>query len=254
MKELHFPLEKVLELIDASEEGLDPQPVRDKVMDVLLECCGAEGAVMFLPDGRDGFRKSVRRNFSEKSEREFQEYFYRFDPLRLFLDEPSLTRAQSTVMDYSGYEDGEYYCDFLRPNGIRCKLLVYLLAEEGLQGKVILTRPEGEPVFSGRDAMVADELSPYLAYAMTHNALRNRAFGDAPEALDEDKLSSDYKLSPREIEVARLIFDGMHNAEIAERLFVSEITVKKHLQNMYAKLGVNTRTALINRVLTARRG
>ena len=50
-------------------------------------------------------------------------------------------------------------------------------------------------------------------------------------------------LSPRELEVLRLAAQGMTNGEIAERLYVSSRTVKGHLQSIYNKLGVNTRTA-----------
>jgi DNA-binding CsgD family transcriptional regulator len=40
-----------------------------------------------------------------------------------------------------------------------------------------------------------------------------------------------------------LVAEGRTNAEIAERLWVSRGTVRKHLDNVYAKLGVHTRTA-----------
>lgn len=58
-------------------------------------------------------------------------------------------------------------------------------------------------------------------------------------------------LTPREREVTLAILDGLSNAEIARRLWVTEATVKKHLQNIFSKLGVASRTQLIKRVLTA---
>ena len=50
-------------------------------------------------------------------------------------------------------------------------------------------------------------------------------------------------LSPRETEVLRLIVDGRTNAEIAAELFLSERTVHRHVSNIFAKLGVRSRTA-----------
>lgn len=52
-------------------------------------------------------------------------------------------------------------------------------------------------------------------------------------------------LSHREIEVLELIARGSTNREAAERLFVSEATVKSHLIHVYAKLGVNDRAAAV---------
>ena len=51
------------------------------------------------------------------------------------------------------------------------------------------------------------------------------------------------RLTPREREIMDLVAEGRTNAEIAERLWVSPVTVRKHLENVYAKLGVHTRTA-----------
>jgi DNA-binding NarL/FixJ family response regulator len=49
-------------------------------------------------------------------------------------------------------------------------------------------------------------------------------------------------LSAREREVLHLASEGFHNNEIAQRLFISPKTVKTHLQNIYEKLHVSSRT------------
>ncbi|WP_309121536.1 LuxR C-terminal-related transcriptional regulator [Paenibacillus sp.] len=56
-------------------------------------------------------------------------------------------------------------------------------------------------------------------------------------------------LTEREREVARLVIDGSSNADIAARLFVTEITVKKHLSSVYAKTQVKNRGQLIKAIL-----
>jgi DNA-binding NarL/FixJ family response regulator len=45
------------------------------------------------------------------------------------------------------------------------------------------------------------------------------------------------------------IFKGLKNAEIAEALYISEITVKKHIQKIYAKVGVKNRTSMMNKIM-----
>jgi DNA-binding CsgD family transcriptional regulator len=54
-------------------------------------------------------------------------------------------------------------------------------------------------------------------------------------------------LSEREIEVLRLIDQGLSNGEIATRLTLAQSTVKTHINNLYGKLGVQTRTQAIKR-------
>jgi LuxR family maltose regulon positive regulatory protein len=59
--------------------------------------------------------------------------------------------------------------------------------------------------------------------------------------------SLDDPLSDRELEVLRLIAGGASNQDAARKLFVAPSTVKKHLENIYAKLRVGGRTQAIAR-------
>jgi DNA-binding NarL/FixJ family response regulator len=52
-------------------------------------------------------------------------------------------------------------------------------------------------------------------------------------------------LSPREREVLELVAAGNTNRDVAARLFISQATVKTHLLNIYAKLGVGDRAAAV---------
>jgi DNA-binding NarL/FixJ family response regulator len=60
------------------------------------------------------------------------------------------------------------------------------------------------------------------------------------------------RLTRREIEVLRLVAEGLNNQSIAERLFVSDHTVHRHLANILSKLSVSTRAAAVAQA--ARRG
>lgn len=53
-------------------------------------------------------------------------------------------------------------------------------------------------------------------------------------------------LTRRELEIVRLAADGMRTREIADRLVVSEGTIKVHFHNIYQKLGIRSRIELVN--------
>lgn len=78
--------------------------------------------------------------------------------------------------------------------------------------------------------------------------------GDSPAQpvlkLEVDRVASleelrDLGLTPRQAEVLRLIALGRGTAEVASELFLSPATVRKHLENIYVRLGVNSRKAAV---------
>jgi DNA-binding NarL/FixJ family response regulator len=80
----------------------------------------------------------------------------------------------------------------------------------------------------------------YLDLAVTHRVLA--AFGaNASPALQPP----DPSLTPRELEVLKLVGRGLGNGEIARELYISEVTVKAHLGHVLTKLGLRDRAAAI---------
>ena len=368
-------LTDVLDVISTSNESLDSRLVRQKTLDALFRTIRSEGAIFFLPDGRGQYTHITLKNLDKDYCEYYKNRFYIFDPLNLtknlIITNPS--DSQEKVFSYDSFLDTEYYNDFLKPQRIHHKLVVNLVAERELFGRVVLTRPRRSNSFTSKEILTVRTIVPYLAHALAHNNLRrkiklkgtvleyiekqssigmllldeslqivysnekaeeavgnltlarpafrhslqlppqllkvcreikpimdNRREGGAPAVkqstiqgcdgsnfsvtirlldqrlgwedsrllmvsieeeqsaeeklasqIDPDHLRKELHLSRREIEVVELVFLGLKNAEIAEKLFVSEVTVKKHLQNIYEKVGVNNRTTLVNRILAS---
>ena len=63
--------------------------------------------------------------------------------------------------------------------------------------------------------------------------------------LDFERAQSAYNLSKREVDVLKLLSNGEGNKRIAEKLFISEFTVKDHIKKIMDKMGVNSRNEVI---------
>jgi DNA-binding NarL/FixJ family response regulator len=77
-----------------------------------------------------------------------------------------------------------------------------------------------------------------LAPAITRRLIEDFCCGPAPGAPVADAAG---RLSERELGVVRLVAQGLSNAEIAARLYLSEATIKSHLARILAKLGLRDR-------------
>jgi DNA-binding NarL/FixJ family response regulator len=72
-----------------------------------------------------------------------------------------------------------------------------------------------------------------------------KAFVDpslSPALLISDARAAESALSEREREILQLLADGMSNADVAGRLFISQETVKSHVRHILTKLEADTRT------------
>lgn len=73
------------------------------------------------------------------------------------------------------------------------------------------------------------------------DSLLSSSDAEAQSELD----SSDQILTPREIEIVRMIADGLGNKEIASKLGISDHTVKFHISSVFAKLGASNRAEAV---------
>ncbi|MGR2752065.1 response regulator [Agromyces arachidis] len=111
--------------------------------------------------------------------------------------------------------------------------------EAGASGYLLKAAPQ-EEILAGIRSVVAGEtvLAPSIAAKLV-TRVRQRATSARPEPA----------LSPRELDVLRLVADGRSNPEIARLLHIGEATVKTHLVNAFGKLGVNDRTRAVTRAM-----
>jgi len=138
----------------------------------------------------------------------------------------------SDVVSRSRLVRSRVYADWFAPDGIAAELEVGIARSRRITRNFVLSRTHGD--FSDRDVAVLQMVAPHLARIHEMSRLRG-----AVEPADRDRLTA------REGEILELVAAGLTNAAIAERLWISPGTVKKHLDNVYAKLGVANRAAAV---------
>ena len=138
----------------------------------------------------------------------------------------------SDFVEMRRFRSSRIYAEWFRPQHVESLITVGLDAPLS-HTKVFLFARSGGRDFGASDCIILDVLRPYLAmrYAAAHRLTVCSAASSG--------------LTTREREILALVAEGKTNAEIADELCIACGTVRRHLENAYAKLGVHTRTAAV---------
>lgn len=107
---------------------------------------------------------------------------------------------------------------------------------------LVLKEQADEFLLTAIDRVSAGEV--WLSRTVIGNVFAEMLDGGTEEEIDPDAEKIE-TLTPREREVITLLSEGLRNKQIAEKLFISEVTVRHHLSSVFGKLGVSSRFELI---------
>jgi DNA-binding CsgD family transcriptional regulator len=124
-----------------------------------------------------------------------------------------------------------WYASVMRKHGVEHEMKLWLPSPPGIVRGFFFVRHAGGRDFDERHREVLTVLRPHLEAVRERWERRQRPAG----------------LSDREAEIVHLLRDGLTNQEIAGRLVISTGTVRTHLENIFGKLGVHSRTAAVTR-------
>jgi DNA-binding CsgD family transcriptional regulator len=144
-----------------------------------------------------------------------------------------------------------YYSEYLRRVGLEHRMSVVLPAPP--RSAIALALGRSGKDFSERDRLLLDLLRPHLMQAHSNAAALTEPRQEEGACPTKDHLSVGslrlLGLTGREAEILLGIARGRTNTEIAAGLYLSPLTVKTHLQHLYRKLGVGSRTEALSRAL-----
>ena len=237
-------LEAVLSFLEAAHTVEGPAPFTPELLDRLIEIVGCEYASFSEVDDPVRVQRGYVGSSAEprvpeddgwwESPRTLELRRYRFAnrgrPVIVLAD--VLTRDKRTSADFNfNFRDygacDEIHVDLDSP---RTWFAALNLASER--------------DFGPRERLMVHLLRPHLTGLYRSAELRRR-LAATTAAFDPDV--SD-RLTRREREVMLCVADGLSNAEIASVLVVERSTVRKHLEHIYEKLGVRSRTAALARI------
>lgn len=137
---------------------------------------------------------------------------------------------------------------FLLPNEVSFYSGIVLADDRKLLGEVVLYRTDRQRDFTDNEMEILDRLKDHLAIRLRRE--RKECQVQQHEKDQEESQLIAMGLTPRESEIASLVMKQYSTEDISRHLVISQCTTKKHLHNIFAKLGVSSRLQLMEAIRT----
>ncbi|MGI9294438.1 MAG: response regulator transcription factor, partial [Pseudomonadales bacterium] len=186
----------------------------------------------------------VLRNLDPAVERDYAENYRDQDPLNpaLFVQSDDRVVCIDEQLTETELLQSAYYREFMLPLKHRHVADMFLRRDQDIIAVLTMLRePELGP-FSDAELALLRRLQPFIQYSLNTVYLPKRY-------RERDSVQKTYQLTDRELDVVELIVSGASNKLIARQLALSLATVKTHIQHIFQKVGVSSRTELSALVL-----
>ena len=157
----------------------------------------------------------------------------------------SLVYRETDIISDEKRMESEYYKKVYTPNNWHYSLQMILARDKQFLGIVTFYRTIGKDNFQYDDIFLLDMLKDHLAYRL-HQSVKEKT-------IRHDKISiveavKKYDLTNREETILSLLLEGMDNIAISNKLVISVNTLKKHILNIYRKLGIKNRVQMFKMI------
>ena len=133
----------------------------------------------------------------------------------------------------------DYYKELFVPFNLHFGAQTTLVKNGDLVGLLGLFRCKPAPNFTDKEIFQLDCLKDHLSVR-----LYNARMPKDPYHAGHEGFRQKYDLTPREYEILVLLFNGLSNDQIVQKLFISENTLRRHIYNLFSKLGIQERWQL----------
>lgn len=189
-------------------------------------------------------RGLVTHNLAKADDKLYQSRYMHMDPLNpgLHEDGGETVLHMDSIMSPQLIEQLAYYQDFLKPMNYRYVADMFFRSDGKIIAVITMLRSIDQGPFSPEELMILRKLQPFLEFTLNSVYL--------PERIAQRKsIAERYQLTARELDVLELVLSGAGNKAIANELMIGLPTVKSHLQHVYRKTSVVTRTELVTKIV-----
>ncbi|MEE3420504.1 MAG: helix-turn-helix transcriptional regulator [Lachnospiraceae bacterium] len=190
--------------------------------------------------------KSYFTGFEKRAENDYIKQYYEEDYLHYLFGftKETCVFQDTDILNREIRENTNFYRKFLIPAKLVYGTGILLIRGERLTGIFNLFRNQEMGDFSKRDIFILNILKNHIENMVYRTTQMNRASTSVRRNLID--FAGEHKLTGREADVLGLINKGYSNQEIADELFISLSTVKKHIYNIFSKTGAQSRGQLIS--------
>jgi len=203
-----------------------------------LICLSGSAFYLVGPDMRH--RGIVVNNLDPIVERDYYNNFRSLDPLnpaRFENTDQTVVTIDSQISEKNLLQT-IYYQDFMSPNNHRYVVDMFFRTNGRISAVLTMLRTKEDGPYSESEIDTLSTVQPFLEYTLNEVYTPKR---ESQRKLFEEK----YKLTDREVDVLELLVCGSSNKAIAKELGLSLSTVKTHLQHMFQKTEVDSRSELL---------
>lgn len=157
----------------------------------------------------------------------------------------TLIYRETDIMSDEVRVETDYYKKVYKPNNWHYALQIIIARHKKFLGTITFYRTIGKENFHYDDIFMLDMLKDHLAYRLEKYTL---GLETSVEKITISEAIIKYELSKREATVLKELMQGKDNTVICEELFITINTLKKHILNIYRKMGIKNRVQLFKMV------
>lgn len=153
----------------------------------------------------------------------------------------SLIYRTTDFISEETFEKSDYYREMFLPYDLYYGVQMFLAYNDACVALLALFRSKEKGNFSEKEIFFLDNIKEHLSVRLGNEKKKKDAFVAKHRT---SEFIEKYGLTRRECEILDLLYDGWENERISSTLYISENTLRRHIYNIYSKLGIKARWEL----------